>query len=103
MDAGKNERAELSAYALYRAAVARVASGDAQGGLALLDRGIAMQGTLHAQLAGAFKAGFEARGDVSVGCGAVNESVGRNVAEYAAFWNFGSANPTFDASRICPL
>jgi hypothetical protein len=101
----KNERQELESYSLFRAGVALAeAGGDAAKVNGYLDRARAYQPqTLHAQLAGSFKAGFNAKDSVSVGCSAVRDDIAANVAEYQAFWDFGSSNPPFDADTVCPF
>jgi len=100
----KNERNELEAYALFRAALAELmAGGDRDKANGYLARGNAYTGTLSRQLAGAFEAGFAAKGEVSVGCGAVREDVKANAAEYTQFWDFGYGNPPFDPDTVCPF
>jgi hypothetical protein len=100
----RNEQAELSAYALFRAALARlVAGGGSETAMAHLDRAKAMTGTLHAQLAASFQAGYAAKSEIGVGCAAVRDDLRANDAEYAAFWDYGYANPTFDPARVCPF
>jgi hypothetical protein len=99
-----NERNELEAYALFRAALAELMSGgDRAKANGYLARGNAYTGTLNRQLAGAFEAGFAAKGEVSVGCSAVREDVQANVAEYTQFWDFGYGNPPFDPNTVCPF
>jgi hypothetical protein len=99
-----NERNELESYSLFRAALAVLAEGgDAARANGYLDRAEAYPETLHAQLAGAFQAGFEAKSEISVGCSAVRDDLGANAAEYAAFWDFGFANPSFAPNTVCPF
>ena len=99
----RNERAELEAYALFHAALADLlANADPGAATALLDRSKAYVNTLHAQLAGSFEAGYAAKQSVSVGCGAASDDLLRNGAEYASFWDYGTANPRFDPTTICP-
>lgn len=101
----KHERNELESYSLFRAGLAvLLAGGDATKANAYLDRarGYRPQ-TLHDQLAGSFKAGYAAKGSISVGCAAVRDDIAANLAEYQAFWDFGYANPPFAADTICPF
>ena len=101
----KHERNELESYSLFRAGLAVAqAGGDAAKVNGYLDRarGYRPQ-TLHDQLAASFKAGFNAKGTVSVGCAAVRDDIASNVAEYQAFWDFGYGNPLFDADAFCPF
>ncbi len=104
-DEEKRERNELESYALFRAGLAAaLAGGDAAKADAYLDRARAYRPqTLHDQLAASFKAGFHAKGSVSVGCAAVRDDIAANLAEYQAFWDFGYASPPFDADAVCPF
>ena len=96
--------AELDAYALFRAALAHLLSGgDAATANGYLDRAKAFQNTLHAQLAASFQAAYAAKGEVGTGCAAANEDVRFNEAEYALFWEYGTDNPAFDPSAVCPF
>jgi hypothetical protein len=100
----QNEREEVTAYALYRAGLAHLlGGGDTATAIVYLERAASSVGTLHAQLGAAFHAGYAAKGEISVGCAAVQDDVRINEAEYVAFWNFGTANPTFDPRGVCPF
>jgi hypothetical protein len=102
--ADRNERDELEAYALYRAALAHLmGGGDAATATGYLDRAKAYPNTLHAQLAASFLGGYAAKGEVGVGCSAVEDDVRVNEAEYAGFWDYGAANPVFDPALMCPF
>jgi hypothetical protein len=101
----KHERNELESYSLFRAGLAHLlGGGDAATANGYFDRarGYHPQ-TLHDQLAGSFKAGYAAKGSVSIGCAAVRDDIAANLAEYQAFWDFGYGNPPFDADAICPF
>ncbi len=102
---GKNERNELESYSLFRAGLAVLLTGDdVTKANAYFDRARSYRPqTLHDQLAASFKAGYAAKGSVSVGCAAVRDDIAANLAEYQAFWNFGYANPPFDAATVCPF
>jgi hypothetical protein len=100
----RNERAELEAYALFRAGVSELmAGGDRNTADGYFTRANAYAGTLNHQLAGSFEAAYAAKGEVSVGCSAAREDVQANLSEYAAFWDFGYGNPAFDANAVCPF
>jgi hypothetical protein len=100
---GENERAELQAYALYRAGLTTLASGgSAETADAFFARAIAHTGTLHQQLAGVFRAAYAAKGELSVGCAAVRDALSANIDEYETFWDYGYANPEFDPGGVCP-
>ena len=102
---GKHERNELESYSLFRAGLAvLLAGGDTTKANAYFDRARSYRPqTLHDQLAGSFKAGYAAKGSISVGCAAVRDDIAANLAEYQAFWDFGYANPPFAADTICPF
>jgi hypothetical protein len=102
--ADENERAELDAYALFRAALAHLLSGgDATTANGYLDRAKAFPNTLHAQLAASFQAAYAAKGEVGTGCAAANEDVRFNEAEYRTFWDYGTDNAGFDPAAVCPF
>lgn len=99
----KNERNELESYALFRAGLAvLLAGGDGAKAASYFERGGAYENTLHAQLSRSFGGAYAAKREVSVGCAAVRQDLGANASEYAAFWDFGSSNPTFDPDSVCP-
>jgi len=77
----KHERDELQSYSLFRAGLAvALAGGDTAKVNGYLDRVPAYHPqTLHGQLAGSFKAGFNAKGSVSVGCSAVRDDIAATV------------------------
>jgi hypothetical protein len=101
----KHERNELESYSLFRAGLARLLAGaDAAKANEYFDRAKSYHPqTLHDQLAGSFKAGYNAKGSASVGCAAVRDDIAANLAEYQAFWDFGYGNPPFDADAMCPF
>jgi hypothetical protein len=100
----RRERAELDAWALFRAGLAvLLRGGDTVTASSYFDRAKGESGTLHAQLAGSFEAAYAAKGSISVGCGAANDDVHANLAEYQAFWDFGYGNPAFDPATVCPF
>lgn len=100
----RNERSELQAWALFRAGVAvLMRGGDSTTAIGYFNRARGYANTLQAQLAGSFQAAYEAKGSVSVGCGAVRDDIQANLAEYQKFWDFGYANPTFDPATVCPF
>ena len=101
----KNERTELESYALFRAGLAvLVGGGDPATANGYFDRARSYQPqTLHDQLAGSFKAAYAAKGSISVACSAVRDDIDANLAEYQAFWDFGTSNPPFDPASICPF
>jgi len=104
-NAEKNERNELEAYALFRAGLAELVKSGGDRGTAegYLQRADGYKDTLNRQLAGAFEAAYAAKGEVSVGCGAVQEDIQANLSEYQQFWDFGYGNPAFDPNAVCPF
>ena len=102
----KHERDELQSYSsLFRAGLALAGGRRRHRESERLPRPapISHPQTLHDQLAASFKAAFNAKGSVSVGCSAVRDDIAANLAEYQAFWDFGYGNPPFDADTICPF
>lgn len=100
----RNERQELDAYALFRAGLSELmATGDAATANGYFDQAESYQSTLNSQLAGAFQAAYEAKGELSAACSAVRDDILANLAEYQAFWDFGYANPEFDPASVCPF
>ncbi|MBI5289755.1 MAG: hypothetical protein HY873_12355 [Chloroflexi bacterium] len=100
----RHELEELRSYGLFRAALAHLLSGgDAETATGYLNSAREGEQTLHAQLAASFQAGFAAKSEVSVGCAAVRDDLRANEPEYAAFWDFGYANPAFNAATFCPF
>lgn len=100
----KNERNELEAYALFRAGLSELmAGGDRTTADGYFTRANGYAGTLNHQLAGSFEAAYAAKGEVSVGCGAVREDIQSNLTEYSTFWDFGYGNPPFDDNAVCPF
>ncbi len=99
----ENERAELSAYALFRQALAILATdSDGQEALDLLaqarnDYPDAVNTGLAIALEDAHEIG------VPAGCLAVREHIEANLDDFQAVWEYGYTNPAFDAERICPF
>lgn len=101
----KHERNELESYSLFRAGLAQLlGGGDAAKANGYFDRAKNYHPqTLHDQIAGSFKAGYNAKGSIGIGCAAVRDDIAANLAEYQAFWDFGYGNPPFDADAVCPF
>jgi hypothetical protein len=103
------ERAELEAYSLLRAAIATIAEGSTEAERAAaratgyLDRAATNQDLLHGSLAATFRAGYQAKLEINVGCAAVRDQLNARAAEYAFFWDFGFANPPFTPASVCPF
>jgi hypothetical protein len=60
-------------------------------------------GNLHGDLAGAFLASYQADGDLSLACAAVDAFVADNLNLLLAFWEYGYSNPSFNADAVCPF
>ncbi len=101
----ENERAELSAYALFRSAVALLVGGGSEGeALAELDRATSeFSEAINASLAEMFREGYDASADLSAGCLAVRDHVAANVDRFREVWEYGYANPAFDPDALCPF
>ena len=100
----EDELDELSAYALFRAALAQLASGDEAAGLALLQQAIDdYPGTVNVGLAESFGMAYSAANDVPSGCIAVQDHIDANLDAFGAIWEYGYANPLFDPEAFCPF
>ncbi len=99
----ENERAELSAYALFRQALAILATeGSEREALDALGQARRdYPDAVNTGLAIAFEDAQEA--GVQAGCLAVREHIAANLDAFQSVWEYGYANPAFDAERICPF
>ncbi len=98
------ERTELYAYILFRMGLTSFATGDDAQGLAYVQQTVdEYAGNLHGDLAGAFLSSYQADGNLSVACAAVDAFVADNLNLLTAFWEYGYANPTFNPDAVCPF
>ncbi len=104
----ENERAELSAYALYRGGLAHLALGNETLGLTSMQRALDLYpDTLNSGLADSFVSAYDVSEDLGIACAAVRDHVGATSDDtfdaFQLFWDFGFANPPFDAEVVCPF
>ncbi|MYB42618.1 MAG: VCBS repeat-containing protein [Chloroflexi bacterium] len=95
-------RAELSAYALFRAALAAQRLRDDAGMVALLDQAVDDLGrTLHGQVAAIYREGL--RTDTAPGliCSAIEQFLRAQESRFDAIWNYGPHNPEHRISELC--
>ncbi len=104
----ENERAELSAYALYRGGLANLALGNETVGLTSMQAALDLHpGTLNSGLADSFLSAYDATEDLESACAAVREHVeatsDNTFDAFQLFWDFGYANPPFESEAVCPF
>ena len=101
----ENERAELSAYAVFRIALSQLAAGGSQAdAIAALEQPLAAYaGTVNVGLGEVFAVAYSNAGDLHVACLAVRDHITANLDGFQAVWEYGYANPTFDAENVCPF
>lgn len=103
VEAGEGSgRRELVPYALVRAGLAAVRTGDTDGALALFSRAAGgFASSLHGQIASIFEAGIE--GDIApaVACTAAEDYLRPQAQRYARIWDYGYANPGHQISELC--
>lgn len=95
-------RAELSAYALFRAGLAAQRLQDEAGMLALLDRAVAGFGaTLHGQVATIYREGV--RTDTAPGllCSGIEQFLRAQESRFRSIWNYGPHNPGHSIGGLC--
>ena len=99
----ETERDELSAYALFRQALSILAT-DGNAGVALdvlAQARLDYPDAVNTGLALAFEDAPDV--GVAVACQAVREHIAANADAFQAVWEYGYANPAFDAERVCPF
>jgi hypothetical protein len=101
----ENERAEMDPYLHFRIAITYMALGGAAAEAAQsVDAAInSNPGSLHAEMARAFRDGWQPAGDTTAGCRAADAYVQANLDAFQEFWYFGYGNREFDPERMCPL
>ena len=60
-------------------------------------------GILNNTLSTTFAPAYEASGDLHGACLAVRDHITANLDSFQAIWEYGYANPTFDAEDVCPF
>lgn len=95
-------RGELIPYALFRAGLAALRSGDNAGGLPLLGRAADGYGaSLHGQVAAIYREAIQAQVPPSLACSSVEQFVQPQASRYAQIWDYGFANPEHRISDLC--
>ena len=95
-------RAELSAYALFRAGLSAQRLQDEAGMVALLDQAVASFGrTLHGQVAAIYREGSST--DLAPGliCSALEQFLRAQESRFRTIWNYGPHNPSHGISELC--
>ena len=95
----------MDPYLHFRIAVTHIALGDPGAEAASsLDAAIdGSPGSLHGEMARAFRDAWLPAGDTAAGCRAADGYVQANLDAFDEFWYFGYGNPGFDAQRLCPF
>jgi hypothetical protein len=100
---GFGDPAELKAYARFRIGLVKAVQGDEEGALAAVDAAIAADpNALHSQMAAQFRLGYSKVKHVSAGCSAARDFIQGHLDAFAALWEYGYANPTFQPAALCP-
>ena len=95
-------RAEIAAYALFRASLAAQRQGDAAASIALLDRAIAgRETTMSGAAAAAYRDALRRGSPGTLACSAAESYLATVAAAYAAQWNYGYANPERGVVTFC--
>ena len=95
-------RAELSAYALFRAGLSAQRLQDEARMVALLDQTVtSFSRTLHGQVAAIYREG--ARTDVAPGliCSAIEQFLRAQESTFNSIWNYGPHNPSHGIGELC--
>ena len=95
-------RAELSAYALFRAGLSAQRLQDDAGMLRLLDQAVDTFGrTLHGQVAAIYREGV--RTDTAPGliCSAIEQFLRAQESRFRSIWNYGAHNPSHGVGELC--
>ncbi|MBI1885835.1 MAG: hypothetical protein HYS09_05940 [Chloroflexi bacterium] len=101
---GIGDPAELLAYVRFRIGLAQAALGNKADALAALDDAIAAAPeTLHGKMTVRFRQGYAKVGVVASGCIAARDFIAGHLEGFANAWDYGYANPEFDAEAVCPF
>ena len=100
----ENERAEIDAYLHFRIALTYMALGRPVEAAQSLDAAADnYPGSLHGEMARAFRDAWLQAGDAVAGCLAADDYVQANIEAFEEFWYFGYGNPELDPRRLCRL
>jgi len=101
----ENERGEMDPYLHFRTAITYMALGGAEAEAAQsLDAAVSSNpGSLHGEMARAFRDAWLPAGDATAGCLAANDYVQANLQAFEEFWYFGYGNREFSPQGLCPF
>lgn len=101
----ENELAELSAYGVFRFALSQLAGGGSSAEpIAALEQSLGEYvGTVNIGLGEVFAATFANAGGLHGACLAVRDYIAGTLDSFRAVWEYGYANPAFDAENVCPF
>jgi hypothetical protein len=101
----ENERPEMEPYVYFRVALTYMALGGAVDEAARsLDAAVESNpGSLHGEMARAFRDAWLRTGDATAACLAAGAYVQANLEAFEEFWYFGYGNREFLPQRLCPL
>jgi hypothetical protein len=105
VESKENERSEMDPYLHFRIAVTYMAQGGAASEAAQsLDAAVnSNPGSLHGEMARAFRDAWLPAGDAIAGCLAANDYVQANLQAFEDFWYFGYGNREFSPQGLCPF
>lgn len=101
----QNERAEMVPYLYFRLGLAYMALGGAavEAGWSLDAAIERVPGSLHGEMARAFRDAWLPTTDTTAGCRAADNYVQANLDAFEEFWYFGYGNREFHPEQLCPL
>lgn len=95
-------RRELAPYALLRAGISAVRTGDPEGALALFNQAATgFPASLHGQVASIFREGLEGGLAPAVACTTSEDYLRPQSSRYAEIWDYGFSNPDHQISDLC--
>ena len=95
-------RAELSAYALFRAGLSAQRMQDEAGMLTLLNQAVDNFGrTLHGQVAVIYREGVTTDLAAGLTCSAIEQFLRAQERTFRSIWNYGSHNPSHGIGELC--
>jgi hypothetical protein len=105
LEAKENERGEMDPYLHFRIAITYMAQGGAAAEAAQsLDAAVnSNPGSLHGEMARAFRDAWLPARDATAACLAANDYVQVNLQAFQEFWYFGYGNREFSPQGLCPF
>ncbi len=103
VEAGEGSgRRELVPYALLRAGIAALRSGDSDGALGLFrEASSRFAASLHGQVSAIFQEAVERDLPAAVACSTSQEYLRPQASRYAEIWDYGYANPEHTIADLC--